>query len=241
MKRVRPVLGTLVVILLLSACATGLGGPRALDMPTLVVRADPGAAPSDVAGAIEAAGARATFLTSTADADWFEAVAAASGLHLSGPAAMGDLRMGFLGPEPVGDTTHQLAYDGGTLTIQDALYEIRENRLLDLIAFRIPDAVGARPAISSLLSYVATDVDNAAALVMAVAVPSGAVGDSVTRMLAPAYFDARECDGGAALAGEGEEIRLYYGPAARMYCTGTRVEDPAIGTWLRADLVMGRR
>lgn len=234
--------GTLLGALLIGACAAPFGGSRPLETRTLVVHADPGADPDAVAGAVRAAGPRAVFLASPGDADWFDHVAGASRLHLSGPAVMGDLRLAFLGPEPVGDTTHQLAYDGGTLTIQDALYEIRGDRFLDLLAFRIPDDARVRPAIGALLSYVATDVDNAAAVVMAVVVPNAAVADSVTRMLAPAYFDVQRCERASAVAaGDGTQVRLYYGPAARMYCTDAGTEETAFGDWLRAELVMGRR
>lgn len=235
-----PLLGALFGVLVFSACAT-LGGPRDIPMPTVALHAEPGAAPAAVAGALEARGARAAFVASSQDAAWFADVAAASGLHLSGPADMGDLRMAFLAPEPVGDTTHELVYDGGRFNIQDALYEIEENRLLDLIALRIQEGELVRPMIGALLEYVATDVDNAAALVMAVAVPDAAVGDSVARMLGPAYFDALRCEPGVANASIGERIRLFYGPEARMYCADADVESGPEGDWVRAELIMGRR
>lgn len=225
--------------LLVSACAT-LGGPRDIEMPLVAVRAAPATTAAAMAGALDASGARAAFVAAGRDAVWFEEVAAASRLNLSGPAAMGDLRIAFLAPEPVGDTTVQLAFNGGTLVVQDALYEISKNRLLDMIAFRIEDPADARPAISALLQYVATDVGNAAALVMAVSVPNAAVGDSVARMLAPAYDDVLRCEPEAPRSA-GEHIRVFYGPAARMFCEGASVTESAVGNWLRAELVMGRR
>lgn len=238
--RFASLLAPLFGVVLFGACAT-LGGPRDIPMRTVALRADPGATPAAVAGALDAAGARAAFVASTGDTAWFRDVAAATGLHLSGPATMGDLRMAFLAPEPVGDTTHQLDYDGGMFTIQDALYEIEKDRLLDLIAFRIEEGAPVRAVIGALLEYVATDVDNAAALVMAVAVPSAAVGDTVARMLAPAYYDALRCEADAAAPSAGERIRLFYGPEARMYCADAAAERGPEGDWVRAELIMGRR
>lgn len=227
--------------LLLGACGLNLGGPSDIPMTTVAVHADPGATPAAVGGALEAAGARAAFVASGGDVGWFAEVSAASGLQVSGPATMGDLRLAFLAPEPVGDTTLQLRYEGGAFTLHDALYEIEENRLLDMMAFRLTDAAEVRPAIGALLQYVATDVANAAAVAMAVAVPSAAVGDSVARMLAPAYSDARRCEPGLAPPADGAHLRLFYGPVARMYCADAEIEESAVGAWVRADLVMGRR
>lgn len=228
------------VAVLLGACAT-LGGPRAIEAPTVAVQVSQDASAAAVAGAIDASGARAAFVAARRDAAWFDELDAASRLHVSGPAASGDLRLAFLAPEAVGDTTVRLDYEGGTLVVQDALYEISKERYLDLIAFRIEDATEVRPAIAALLQYVATDVMNAAALVMAVAVPNAAAGDSVARMLAPAYFDVLRCDPEAAAASAGEDLRVFYGPAARMYCEGAGRPNAAVGDWIRAELVMGRR
>lgn len=229
-----------VAAFLLSGCAAGLGGPRELDMPTAALNAGPEATPAVVAAAIRATGARAAFVAAPQDSSWFADVAAAADLHLSGPAPTGDLRMAFLAPEPLGDTTHTLDYQGGSFTIQDALYEIRDERYLDLIAFQIDEETPVREAVAALLAYVATDVDNVAAVVMAAAVPDAETGDSVARMLGPAYFDALRCDGAAA-APAGPHIRLFYGPAARMFCEGARTETVAAGDLIHANLVMGRR
>lgn len=231
---------TAVAALILGGCAAGMGGPSDLDMPTAVVHAGPDATPAAVAAAVQASGARATFVAAPQDSAWFAALAGAAGLHLSGPAPTGDLGMAFLAPEPLGDTTHTLDYDGGSFTIQDALYEIREERFLDLIAFQIDDETPVSEAVAALLAYVATDVDNVAAVVMAVAVPDSETGDSVARMLGPAYFDALRCAGGAT-APAGPHVRLFYGPAARMFCEGVHIETVAAGDLIHADLVMGRR
>ena len=57
-------------------------------------------------------------------------------------------------------------------------------------------AAAARPAVGALLRYMATDVMNSAAVVLAVATPTPAVADSVRRMLSPAYVDALRCGTG---------------------------------------------
>lgn len=226
--------------LLLGACAAGMGAPRDLDMPTTAIHAHADATPADVAAAVRATRARAAFVAAAQDSAWFTALGTAADLHLSGPATTGNLRMAFLAPEPLGDTTHTLGYEGGSFTIQDALYEIREERYLDLIAFQIDDDTPVEAAVAALLAYVATDVDNVAAVVMAAAVPDTETGDRVARMLGPAYFDALRCDN-AATAPAGPHIRLFYGPAARMYCEGARTESAAAGDLIHADLIMGRR
>lgn len=237
MTRLAAVAATLIV----GACAANYGGPRDIEVPTVALHADPDATPAAIAAALEQAGARAVFLASARDTAWFSDVAGAAGRHLSGPASMGATRMAFLGPEPVGDTTLTLEYDGGGLTIQDALYEIDDDRLLDLIAFRIEEGMPVQAAVGALLEYVATDVDNAAALTMAAMVPDAATGDRLARMLGPAYYDARRCDPSEPAAPTGEHIRVFYGPEARMFCAGSSREDAAVGELVRAELVMGRR
>lgn len=227
--------------LLLGGCAAGMGAPREIEVPTVALRADPGTSATEVASALEGARARAAFVTARADEAWFAQLATATGLHLTGPAAAGELRMAFLAPEPLGDTIHTLSYDGGSITLLDALYEIDDNRFLDLLSLRIEEGDPVRPIMTAFLQYVATDVGNEAATVMAVTVPDEAVGDSVARMLSPAYSDARRCGDLAAPAGAGERTRLFYGPAARMFCVDALARNTAVGDWLQAELVMGRR
>jgi hypothetical protein len=230
------ILGSLV----LAACASALSGPKDISVTTVALRASPGASAESVAAAIGGAGARAALVAAPRSEDWFQAVATATDLTLSGPAEVGDLGLAFLAPEPVGDTTIALPYGDTELVIRDALYEIEEDRLLDLIAFRVSDETVVRDAIRRLMEYVATDVNNAAALVMAVAVPNSAAADSVARMLSPGYYDAARCEVGQD-ATTGPGIRLFYGPDARVYCTNAALEERPEGAWVRADLIMGRR
>lgn len=231
----------LVSTVVLGACAVNLGGPSPIDVPTAAIRADADASAAAVGSALRDAGVRAAFLTADRDDGWFTEVAGAADLTLSGPAPMNGLRLAFLGPEPLGDTTLTLRYDDGRLPIHDALYEIEDDRLLDLLAFRVEDAASVRPAMGALLEYVATDVNNSAALVLAAVVPSGAAGDSIARMLSPAYYDALRCEGGTPPATDRDGIRLFYGPEARMYCNDATAGEIEVGDWVRAQLVMGRR
>lgn len=232
---------TLLATLALGACASSMGAPREISTPTVALRADPDAAAADIAAALQDARAQAVFLTADRDDAWFADVAAATGLLVTGPATAGPMRTAFLAPEALGDTIHQLEYEGGAITLLDALFEVDEERFLDLIALRIEGGDAVRPIMTALLEYVATDVSNEAALVMAVTVPDEAVGDSVARMLSPAYSDARRCGAEAATTTAGERTRLFYGPAARMFCTEALARTTALGEWVQAQLVMGRR
>jgi hypothetical protein len=235
----------MMAVLGLTACAVNMGGPRNIDLSTVALRTAPAAAAEDVAAALLRVSADVALVAARGDSAWFARVAALTGLTVSGPAGAGDLSIGFLAGEPVGDTTLTLSYDGGSFTVHDALYEVADERYLDLMAFRVDDAAAARPAIGALLRYMATDVMNSAAVVMAVAVPTAAVGDSVARMLTPAYYDALRCETGPAPAEDRAEdraaIRLFYGPEARIFCRAAAAERPEAGDLVRASLVLGRR
>ncbi len=230
-----------VAALALSACAPNYGGPKDIEIPTVAIEATSTAAPAAVASAINGAGARAAFVFADRDPGWFRDVAAASQLELSGPAVTDGRGMAFLAPAPVGDTTVTLDYEGGSITLQDALYEIEKERLLDLMALRLDAGAPVEDAVRALLQYVATDVGNAAALVMAVRVPDAATGDRVARMLAPAYFAVLRCDPSERAVPTGEHVRVFYGPAARMFCAGASEEQVTAGRLVRARLIMGRR
>lgn len=223
--------------LALSACALNLGGPRDIALPAAVVRAD---APAATAAAA-LTGVRAAIIASDQGETWFRQVAGGAGLELSGPADLDGLRMAFMvDREALGDTTLDLRYDGGTLRVHDALYDMRDERFLDLLAFRIDDRASASAALQAFLEYVATDVSNRAAVLIAAAVPTAAVGDSVARLLGPGFYDVARCEGAAAgLPSSG--IRMFYGPEARMYCEGVAAGGLTDGTLIRAQLVMGRR
>jgi hypothetical protein len=228
--------------LIMVACAPGDGDPRPTDMPTVVLRADPGTAPATAAAALAEGNPRVALVAGPADPAWFGTVASAAGLAaVSGPGVVGpDLGLAFLGPEAVGDTTIVLEYAGGSFTLQDALYDLGQRRFLDLLAFRVESAAVARPTIGALTDYIATDVMPGAAVILAVAVPDAAAGDSVARLLSPAYRGVVHCGGSAdAVAGAG--IRLFFGPDARIFCRSAGVTSTAGIDRVHADLVVGRR
>ncbi len=241
MRRLLPRTATALFLGLTTACAVNMGAPRDIPLPTVAIRTGSGASPQAAAQLITDATARVALVAGPADSAWFSTVAETTGLTLSGPATDGELGLGFLAGEPVGDTTVVLGFEGGSLTVRDALYDLAEQRYLDLMAFQVQDAATVRPAMSALLEYMAADVINSAAVVMAVAVPDAAVGDSVARMLSPAYFDALRCEPGMAAPSERGGLRLFYGPEARVYCGEAVTEDAALGDAIRASLIMGRR
>lgn len=225
----------------LAACAVNVGGVKDIPLVAVALRPGPDAEPAAVAASLRAAEADVALIAGSVDSAWLAAVGSAAGLTLTGPGGDGSLALAFLGGEPLGDTTVVLPYDGGQLSVHDALYEVDDERYLDLMAFQVTDPAAARPALGALLEYMATDVMNSAAVLIAVAVPSPAAGDSVARMLSPAYFDALRCEPGLAPGSAREGIRLFYGPEARVYCRDAGTESPGIGDLVRAALTLGRR
>lgn len=234
-------LSLLALTLFIAGCAVGLRGPSDIPITAVAIRATSDAGADAVGAALVEADADVALITGPADSAWIASVAGIAELTVSGPATTAEGTMAFLAGEPVGDSTVVLTYDGGSLTVHDALYEVKDDRFLDLLVFRIGGEAMARPAIAALLQYMATDVMNSAAVVMAVEVPSAAAGDSVARFLSPAYFDALRCEPGLSAPSERSGIRLFYGPEARVYCRASGVDGRAIGDWVRADLVLGRR
>ncbi len=231
-----------LIVLAGVGCSPTMGEPPHINMPTVAFRAETGANPDAVGAAIREAGPRIALVAGPPDDAWFQAVAREAGLSgVSGPGTVGpDLGIAFIGMEPVGDTTVELSYPGGTFRVHDALYDLDRRRFMDLLAFRVDDAADARAKISALTQYIATDVYPGAAVILAVAVPTSAVGDSVARQLSPAYRGAGHC-GAAADDIAASEFRLFFGPEARMFCRSAAVTATAAGDRIRAELVAGRR
>lgn len=223
----------------LTGCALGMGAPDDVALSTVALRISPGAEATEALAALRDVDARVALVAAPVDSAWLAWLAQAAGLHLSGPARAGDLSLAFLAGEALGDTAIDLTYDGGTFTVQDALYELAENHYLDLMAFRVDAGDPIPPIITSLLRYVATDVDPTAAVVFAVAVPNAAVGDSVARLLGPGYFDAFRCAGGDRPAEVAAGIRLFYGPERRIRCGDAAGSVVPGGLRVHADLVAG--
>lgn len=210
---------------LMAGCAVRLGGAKPVGLETVGLYAVDGTSARDVARRLKEAGADVALVVAPTDTAWFRAVADSTGLWLSGPGKAGDLFLGFLAMEPLGDTTHVLDYDGGSVVLQDALYQLPDDRLLDLMAFPVGSGVDARKMVRSLLRYVATDVGATSAVVIAVAAETEAAGDSVAAMLSPAFTDARRCmneEDRAAARTAGPHMRLFYGPEVRISCDAAR-------------------
>ncbi|MEJ2677933.1 MAG: hypothetical protein P8174_02530 [Gemmatimonadota bacterium] len=226
-----------------SACAVRMGHSGPVPYAVLGAYEPADATPDDVAARITAAGAQLALLAVRADSAWFRAVARRTGLTLSGPANADGVFLGFLGSEPIGDTTVVLDYDGGQFTLQDALYRVGKERALDLMALHVATESDARPLVRRLLRYLATDVDATSAVVIGVAAETEAAADSVATMLAPAFTDARRCmdrpEDRAAARSAGPHLRLFYGPEARLGCDAAQPLD-APGAPVLAHLVVLR-
>lgn len=209
----------------MAGCAVRLGGSKPVGLRTVGLYTAEGVSALDAARRLKDAAADVALVVAPADSAWFRTVADSTGLSLSGPGKAGDLFLGFLAMEPLGDTTHVLDYDGGSVVLQDALYQLPDDRLLDLMAFPVGSSVNARKMVRSLLRYVATDVGATAAVVIAVAAETEAAGDSVAAMLSPAFTDARRCMNEAdrsAARTAGPHMRLFYGPEVRISCDAAR-------------------
>lgn len=222
-----------------TACAVNMGGPSDVPVSAVAYRAAPGTTPAAAAAALE--NPTVALVAAPGDSAWFAALAEAVGLHLSGPAEAGDLRLALLAMEPLGDTVIDLRYDEGTIAMVDALYDLDEDHYLDMMAIRVEAGDAIQPLVTRLLRYIATDVPPSAAVLLAVAVPSPAVGDSIARLLSPGYFDALRCGGGQAPESVRGGIRLFYGPEARMWCGDATPAATPAGTRIRAALTAGLR
>ena len=236
MSRIVAIIG----VIALTGCAVRLGGPKPLEYRTLAFSVAPQSGAEEVAGWIRQADANLVLLAAAADSAWFGEVARQSKLNLSGPGSAGTISYGFLAGEPVGDTTLVLPLEGGgEITLHDALYKVDDRRYLDLLAVRVPENVPPRAAVTELLEYIATDVMQESAVVLALDTPDSATGDAMATLLRPAFRDARAClpdaDNGAASA---PGMRLFFGPATKLTCEGAR--PLGVGGPLVARLILRR-
>lgn len=230
----------LPAVLLLAACAVRLGGPSPLTYRIVAVPAHADGSPADVGGRLTAEGAQLALIAADRDSAWFSGVASAAGLELSGPGTTGPRGLAFLSSLPIlGDTSIVLLPPaGGRIHMHDALFEISEDRVIDLMLIDPEDVTDVRDAVRTLLSYIASDVGNSVPLVLAVSGPATAVDDSVAVLLRAAFANAGDC------ATEGERIvipglRLLYGPPALVRCEDVRVLPDGAG--VSAELVIGGR
>lgn len=238
-KRILPPSIALGLVLGAAACAVRLGGPKPEEYRVLALAAAPGVDPEAVAERIQRADADVALLFGRADTTWFADIAARTALQLSGPGRSDGLGMAFLAGEAVGDTTLTLPVgEGPGLPVHDALYQVDENRYLDLMAVHLPQGVDPREAARALLSYVATDVMNGAAVVLAISADRPLDGAELARQLDPAFIGGEGCEDPASLDG-GAPVRLLYGPALHIRCSRTRELDGS--PWaVVADLIVRR-
>jgi hypothetical protein len=232
----------MVLTATVAGCALRLGGPKPEQFRTLALEPAATATPADVARLVAEAGANIVLLTAQRDSAWFAGVAAETGLALSGPGTTEpDAKAFFTNLKVLGDTSIVLGVaDGSRMHMHDALYEIDENRHLDLMLIGVSARSDLREAVRTLLAYIATDVGSNAAIMMAIDSPTPQAADSIATLLRAAYTSADECsrqsDGEGTNAGT---VRLFYGPSARVQCRAARVLPGADSSTL-AELVVGR-
>jgi hypothetical protein len=228
-----------ILVLGSTACAVRLGGRKPEEYKTMALAAPDGASAGDIAGVIKEAGAQIVLLTAERDSAWFEEVATATGLALSGPGKTEPSAKGFFtNLKILGDTSIVLGVaDGTRMHMHDALYQIEEGRDVDLMFVRINPDSDLRSAARTLLGYVASDVGPTAAIMLAIEAPTTQAADSVAVLLRAAWSTARECAGTDAPAPD--RIRLYYGPSARVRCVRARPVNYE-GMPIVADLVVSR-
>jgi hypothetical protein len=223
-----------------SACAVRLGGSSPEEYTAMAIEAPANATSAEVADVITGAGANLVLLTADRDSAWFGDVATRTGLALSGPGQTETPAKAFLSNlEILGDTSIVLGVaDGSRMHMHDALYQIEEGRLIDLMLIGVSDRSDLREAARALLAYIATDVGANAAVVMAIDSPSRQAADSLATLLRAAYTTAGECAGDAGGAVT-STVRLYYGPSARVRCSAAR-QVQGIGSPMLAELIVGR-
>jgi hypothetical protein len=229
----------------LTGCAINLWGPEEIDYGVLAFEVPGGTSAGDVAQRIRDAGADVVLLSAAHDSAWLAGVAEATGRKLSGPGAAGRTAFAFLAGEAVGDTTLALPFgDADTLHVLDALYELDDERWLDLLLVGVDSTMPLREAIRTFLTYVATDVMQESAVMVAIDTGPGVSGAELAALLQPAFTSVAECsregeaDGGFASAGE-LPMHLFFGPEARVRCRSARVL-PGAGEPVYARLIVRR-
>jgi len=223
-----------------AACAVRLGGPAPVEYRTLSIAAAPGEPVSAVAARIMEAEPDLVLLSAPHDSAWFGSIAEATGLELSGPSRTSGSGLAFLTRrvELLGDTSIVMGAAGGSrIHMHDALYEIDERRLIDLMIVRADPVVDVSSVVRTLLSYEASDVMATATIVLGVEAADAAVADSIALRLRAAFENAAECAGDSGA--DRPAVRLLYRPPARIRCSGASVLE-SYGRPIVATLVVGR-
>lgn len=230
----------LLVLFPIGACAGRLGGAGPQEHTVAAFRAEPGAAPEDVAARIAGVGARIVLLSAERDSAWFAAVAAASGLALSGPGVTGDMGKAFLtNLEILGDTSLVLPVPGGgSVHMHDALYRLNGTRHLDLMMVRF-DGPDLRAGVRALFSYIANDVGAVVPVLLAIDGPTPQLADSAAILMRAHYGNELECSAGEIPANTPLPVRLLYGPSARLRCVTSGIL-PGQPPGVAAEILFGR-
>lgn len=235
---------TLLATLLIAtaaACAVRLGGPSPLPVRVVAIHADQVDSPDAIAERIRAEGGEFVLVTADQDSTWFARLATASGLQLSGPGTTGPRGMAFLtGSEILGDTSIVLLVpSGGRIHMHDALFQIEEERNIDLMFIDVIGVENLQDGVRTLLSYIATDVGNNIPLIIGVTAQDVEVDDTVASMIRAAFSSARDCaDDASAIMAATERLHLLYGPPARLRCESAAPLPGDAGVTAR--LVVGR-
>jgi hypothetical protein len=229
-----------VAVTIAAGCAVRLGGGT-FEYVGMAVQAEQATAAA-AAAQIRAANADLVLLAADQDSAWFASVAGEAGMALSGPGRTGQRSLALLTSpqlEMLGDTSMYLSVpSGGRLHMQDALYRIQRESMIDLMYVRFEDVIDLRDATRTLLEYVATDVGANVALLLAVEAPTPAATDTVAGLMRALYPTTWEClDNGVRNDATLPGVRLFYGPRVRVRCADARrLEGP--GEPVAADLVV---
>lgn len=210
---------TAVIVMTATACAT-LGGPSPVEYTAVALDAGD-ATPAQLAAQLQETGADVALVRAAREDAWFAQLATASGLELSGPARRQDVALGFLSSlELLGDTTIAVPLEGDDMLMQDALYQVADERYLDMMFVRVPDGADLPVAARALYQYIATDVMADAALVLGVSTGTPAEAREMERLLRAAFAYATEC--GGIDGAEQSTYRVFFGPVARVRCVEAR-------------------
>jgi len=229
---------------LLAACSVRLGGSKPETYRALALEVPGTAAAADVARVVRETNANIVLLAAPQDSTWFADVSRDTNLALSGPGRTEPLGKAFLtNLKILGDTSIVLGVsDGSRMHMHDALYEIEENRHIDLMLVGVSERSDLRAAVRTLLGYIATDVGPNAAVLMAIDAPSSQASDSIAKLLRAAYTSAHECAAGGTpgtVAVADGSLQLFYGPSARARCRSAQLlADP--GSPIFAELLVAR-
>jgi hypothetical protein len=206
----------------------GRGDPVPRD--AIVLRVPASMTAEDFGTRLQQGGYEFAMLATPRDSAWLAAAATRAGLQMTRPGRVGETTYVFFGPKAVGDTTHTVTVpNGGRVRLHDALFRVDKNRNLDLIIARFDSVTDLRSGVRALLGYVGSDVNNNAALLLAVDAPTQQFGDSVALLLRALYTDTRECGGNKAPTGAQTSMRLFYGPQIRIRCDRAAVLNEAGG------------